>query len=140
MQNKRLCLLIFFLAIAGCSNPRSELQKNDNSTVADQVYEQKDVPTKYQVEKGMIALRRWKYATEDEKSTLAPQIVAGRVLIGLSQTQVVKYLGKPDLSPDLSAYSENWYELTCSDWNESHCTMNIQYRDSIAVNVYLAVD
>ncbi|MDQ5935597.1 MAG: hypothetical protein QG574_2903 [Cyanobacteriota bacterium erpe_2018_sw_21hr_WHONDRS-SW48-000092_B_bin.40] len=106
------------------------------------IYRQNRAPTDEERKAGSAAIRRWRSAGGREKSSLANEIVLSKVLIGLTQQEIVEYMGTPDafgaihdVGPHIRRTGYN------AIYGESQCDLIIELNDDgKASEVYLDVN
>ncbi|MBX9950611.1 MAG: hypothetical protein K2Y39_15690 [Candidatus Obscuribacterales bacterium] len=121
-------------------NARAKL--TDTRDAINNVFRQNREPTAAEREAGLAALRRWKAADRAERNSLADEIVLGRVLLGLTQKEIISYLGKPDgfgssndVGPNIRLTGYN------AQYGESQCDLMIELNDEGKTSdVYLNVN
>jgi hypothetical protein len=105
-------------------------------------YCQHGIPTEAQIRAGRYALERWRYASIGEKNQYADDIVQSGILIGMTQKEIVEYMGKPDafaalpdISPNIRVTGYN-----CAD-GESQCDLMIELKNNgKCSHVYITVN
>jgi len=140
-------IVIFVVLLIACitqtrwfENSRDKL--TDTEDGINHVFRQNREPTAQEREAGLAALRKWKTANRAERNSLADEIVLGRVLIGLSQQEIIGYLGKPDgfgssndVGPNIRLTGYNAQD------GESQCDLMIELNDKGKTSdVYLNVN
>lgn len=106
------------------------------------IYRQNREPTVEERKAGAVAIRMWKSASRREKSSLANDIVLSKVLIGLTQREIVEYMGTPDA---FAALDQIGPHIRSTGYNaifgESQCDLMITLNDDgKASEVYLDVN
>ncbi|HIA54125.1 MAG TPA: hypothetical protein EYN91_18900 [Candidatus Melainabacteria bacterium] len=133
-------LIVFFTQPRWFENSRDKL--TDTEDGINHVFRQNREPTAKEREVGMTALKRWKSANDAERNCLADEIVLGRVLIGLTQREIIGFMGKPDgfgssndIGPQIRLTGYN-----CAN-GESQCDLMIELNDDGKTSdVYLNVN
>jgi hypothetical protein len=106
------------------------------------IFRQNREPTADERKAGLVAIKRWSSASRSEKSCLANDIVLSKVLIGLTQKEIVEYMGSPDA---FGAVQDIGPHIRMTGYNaiygESQCDLMITLNDDgKASEVYLDVN
>lgn len=54
------------------------------------------MPTDNEIKAGLVAMKKWKKASDWERSHLVDDIVLGKVLLGMHVSKVIAIIGEPD--------------------------------------------
>jgi hypothetical protein len=131
-----------FAFVVGGPSPSSRNRLTETHEGINWIYRQNRESTAEERKAGMVALKKWKSANGYEKNRLASDIVLSKVLIGLTQLEIVEYMGTPDafgavddIAPNIRATGYN----ACD--RESQCDLMIELNeDGKASDVYLDVN
>ncbi len=90
----------------------------------------------------MSAFKKWKSLSRKEKNILASDIVLSKVLIGLTQKEIVVYMGPPDAFGALHDINPQIVETGYNVMDgESQCDLMIMLKNNgKASDVYLDVN
>ncbi len=107
------------------------------------IYRQNRTPTAAERKAGAVALKKWSSARMWGRSSLANEIVLSRVLIGLTQKEIVENMGPPDAFSFLNEIGrhENLTGYNARYFFEDQCDLMINLNDDgKATEVYLDVN
>jgi hypothetical protein len=105
-------------------------------------YRQYKKPSAAEIEAGRNALKQWKGASRRERQRLAGALVVSKILIGMTQSKIVSFMGPPDafgalhdIAPDIKQTGYNAAD------GESVCDLLIEIEDAGKVSdAYLDVN
>lgn len=148
--NKNIAKVLIFVGVAfaifafvvGGPSPSSRNRLTETHVGLNHEFRQNREPTAEERKAGMVALKKWKSANKYEKNRMASDIVLSKVLIGLTQLEIVEHMGTPDafgavddIAPTIRATGYN----ACD--SESQCDLMIELEDNGKTSdVYLDVN
>lgn len=125
-----IAFAIFAFAIGG-PLPSSRNKLTETQVGLNHEFRQNREPTAEERKTGIAALKRWKSANRYEKNRMASDIVLSKVLIGLTQLEIVEYMGTPDAFTALHEIGSHIRHTGYNAMNdESKCDLLIELNDA----------
>ena len=137
-----IAFAIFAFAV-GAPLPNSRERLTATHEGNNWIYRQNRTPTVEERKAGAVALKKWNSARMWARSSLANEIVLSKVLIGLTQKEIVENMGPPDALSflDETGPHENSTGYNARYFFEDQCDLMITLNDDgKASEVYLDVN
>ncbi|CAN5607612.1 hypothetical protein BH11CYA1_BH11CYA1_18350 [soil metagenome] len=138
-----IAILVIVGAVVSTQTPPSSRHKlTKTESGINYHFRQTREPTAEERKAGTVALEKWKSAHRHQKSHFADDIVLSKVLIGMTQKEIVEYMGTPDAFGAVRDIAPNIVMSGYDAQNgESQCDLIIELKDhGKTSDVYLDVN